>query len=146
MNLPRLFLISLGLAILQPGLAQPSADMVSAFVEALRRAAPDTGREDDGLYSEWQIKPDNIRRWSERCTGVAMTVEQFEANPVEARSVLECKMSEVLEEQYQIGQDELTAVQRAAAWWMTGDPDQYASEGAGRYVTLVVEHYQDIRQ
>jgi len=146
MILLRLLLISLGLFLLQPALAQPTPEMVSGFVEALRRAAPDTGREDDGLYSDWQIKPDNIRRWSERCTGMAMTVEQFEANPVEARAVLECKMAEVLAEQYQLSQDELTAVRRAAAWWMTGDADQYGSEGAGRYVELVADHYRDIRQ
>lgn len=135
-----------GLLVVQISLAQPPGETVSAFVEALRRAAPDTGRVDDGLYSDWQIKPDNIQRWSQRCTGAAMTIEQFEENPVEARSVLECKMSEVLDEQYQSGHDELTSVRRAAAWWMSGDPDQYASDSVAPYVERVVGHYQELRQ
>ena len=62
---------SAGLWIL-PAQAQISAARVAAFVEALRQAAPHTGREDDGLYSDWQIKPANIPRWSKRCTGKEM--------------------------------------------------------------------------
>jgi hypothetical protein len=50
--------VSLTLGIL-PAQAQ-SQRQVAALVEALRQAAPQTGTVDDGLYSEWQIKPENI--------------------------------------------------------------------------------------
>ncbi len=43
-----------------PVKAEISNTEVQALVEALRQAAPQTGTENDGLYSDWQIKPDNI--------------------------------------------------------------------------------------
>ena len=52
---------SAGLWLL-PAQAQLSEARVAAFVEALRQAAPQTGRADDGLYSDWKIKPANIPR------------------------------------------------------------------------------------
>lgn len=61
-------LLSLGLWS-SPVSAQVSDAQVSALVEALRLAAPQTGRVDDGLYSDWQIKPGNIPRWSKQCIG-----------------------------------------------------------------------------
>ena len=53
---------SMGLWAL-PVRAQTDAQ-VAALVEAFRLAAPDTGTENDGLYSDWQIKPENIISWS----------------------------------------------------------------------------------
>ncbi|HBK64181.1 MAG TPA: hypothetical protein DD000_11830, partial [Cyanobacteria bacterium UBA11166] len=61
--MPRLLLSAIGFWTI-PARAQVSDNQVSALVEALRLAAPQTGTENDGLYSEWQIKPDNIPRWS----------------------------------------------------------------------------------
>src|SRR4028118_1235278 len=51
-------LVSVGLWTL-PVQAQ-SAKQVTALVEALRQAAPQTGRADDGLYSDWKIQLPNI--------------------------------------------------------------------------------------
>ncbi|MDJ0555813.1 MAG: hypothetical protein QNJ68_15495 [Microcoleaceae cyanobacterium MO_207.B10] len=126
-----------------PVRAQVSDTQVQALVEALRLAAPQTGTENDGLYSDWQIKPDNIPRWSRLCTGEEMTVQQFEANMAKAREVLGCVMGDILKEQYAAsGNDESLAVRRAAAWWMTGDPNQYNSGEIGNYTEKVLTFYQ----
>jgi hypothetical protein len=132
---------SAGLWLL-PAQAQMSAAWVAALVEALRQAAPQTGRDDDGLYSDWQIKPANILRWSKRCTGWEMTPEEFAARPDTARAVVTCVMSEVLREQYTASNhNEAVAVQRAAAWWMTGDPEQYNSGATSAYTQKVLRLY-----
>jgi hypothetical protein len=133
--------------LLSSGCAHAAAPTVSpaqvwAFVEALRLAAPQTGREDDGLYSEWQVKPDNIRRWSARCVGQELTPEQFEANPAIAREVIVCAMGDVLRQQYEAGgREESLAVQRAASWWLTGDPEQYRDQVAP-YAQRVLGFYR----
>ena len=125
----------------QSGTAAPEAQAV-ALVEALRLAAPQTGRSNDDLYSDWQIKPDNIRRWSQRCLGRELTPTQFEADYETARRVLICVMGSVLGEQYRAsGNDELTAVRRAAAWWMTGDPQQYDDGFVRAYTQEVLDYY-----
>lgn len=129
-----------------PLVAQISDAQVRTFVEALRLSAPDTGREDDGLYSDWQVQPQAIARWSRRCTGVEMTAESFGANPIVARQILECKMGEVLREQYlAAGEDPLVAVLRAAAWWMTGDGDEYLG-GAGPFAEKVLKNYRALSE
>ena len=43
----------------------------------------------------------------------------------EARAVVECVMARQLDKELQHTPDETLAVRRSAAWWMTGDPDQY---------------------
>lgn len=122
--------------------AQVTADQVTAFVEALRLAAPKTGIENDGLYSDWQVKPDNITRWSKRCLGITLTIEEFESSPQLARQVLECKMGQVLAEQYEASNGkESVAVQRAAAWWMTGDADRYNQPPTDTYTKKVLDFY-----
>lgn len=126
-----------------PVKAQVSDTQVQALVEALRLAAPQTGTENDGLYSEWQIKPDNIPRWSRLCTGKEMTVEQFEADKAKAKEILGCVMADILKEQYTAsGNDESLAVRRAAAWWMTGDPNQYNNGNIASYTEKVLGFYQ----
>lgn len=135
-------IVSIGVGIL-PAQAQVSANKVAALVEALRKAAPQTGRADDGLYSEWQIKPDNIPRWSRLCTGQAMTVEQFEANTAKAREILACVMQDVLRDEYKAsGNNESVAVQRSACWWMTGNPGQCQSGATATYTKKVLDFYQ----
>ncbi|MCY7324461.1 MAG: hypothetical protein LH660_22345, partial [Phormidesmis sp. CAN_BIN36] len=52
-----------------PVRAQVSEIQVGKTVEALRLAAPKTEAKNDGLYSEWQVKPDAIARWSKQCNG-----------------------------------------------------------------------------
>jgi ARC6-like, IMS domain len=137
--------MSLGLATL-PALAQVSDSQVGALVEALRQAAPQTGIEDDGLYSDWQIKPDNIPRWSRLCTGRELSISEFEASPATARGILVCVMRDVLQEEYgNSGNNESVAVRRAASWWMTGDPDRYDNDNTAAYTQRVLDFYQQQR-
>ena len=128
-----------------PVQAQIVDAQVAAFVEALRRAAPQTGIENDGLFSEWQVKMENIVRWSKRCTGELMTPAEFEANPEKARYILMCVMGKILREQYTAaGGDESVAVRRAASWWMTGDPALYDSDSARPYTQKVLYFYREV--
>ena len=132
------------LLLLAPGLSQaqyPSDAKVAALVEALRVAAPPASA-DAGLYSDWRIKPDNITRWSRRCVNQEVTPEQFAADAALARTVLVCVLGPVLRDQFdQSNRNEIVAVQRAAAWWMTGDPAQYRTGATGDYTLRVLEAY-----
>ena len=128
-----------------PAQAQISDTQVAALVEALRLSAPDTGNPNDGLYSDWKIKWENILRWSKRCTGTEMEPAEFEANTQKAREILACIMGKILREQYEICKDESVAVRRAASWWMTGDPDQYDTPQAGPYTQRVLDFYKRAR-
>jgi hypothetical protein len=115
-------------------------------VEALRQAAPQTGIENDELYSDWQVKSENIPRWSKQCTGQELTPKQFQDSPVTARAILVCVMRDVLREQYTASSNnEVVAVQRAASWWMTGDPNQYNSASTAPYTQKVLDFYQQSR-
>ena len=119
---------------------------VGALVEALRLAAPQTGTQNNGLYSEWQVKAENIPRWSKQCLGKELTPTQFQNSPVTARGILVCVMRDVLNEQYTASnKDESVAVQRAAAWWMTGDPNQYNSGSTAPYTQKVLDFYRQSR-
>lgn len=123
--------------------AQESAVKLPALVEALRLAAPQTGTASDGLYTDWQIKPDNIPRWSQLCIGEQMTPSEFEANTAKAREVLACVMGDVVSQEYpNSGNDEAVTVRRAAAWWMTGDPNQYDQGDTATYTQKVLQYYQ----
>ena len=136
---------SIGLSAL-PAQAQVNDAQVGALVEALRKAAPQTGKENDGLYSDWQILPGNIPRWSKQCVGRSMTPSEFEASPTTARQVVGCVMRNVLRDQYNAtGNNESVAVRRAAAWWMTGDPTRYNSTTTATYTQKVLGFYQDLR-
>lgn len=127
-----------------PAQAQVSEGQVAALVEALRQAAPQTGQVDDGLYSDWQVMPGNIPRWSSSCIGRELSPAEFEASPDVARSVVTCVMRDVLQEEYEAsGNDEMLAVRRSAAWWMRGDPSQYDSSEIADYVQTVVDVYEE---
>lgn len=129
-----------------PVQAQVSDRQVAALVEALRQAAPETGRADDGLYSDWQIMAGNIPRWSRSCIGRELSPTEFEASPEVARSVVTCVVRDVLEDEYEAsGNDELLAVRRSAAWWMRGDPSQYNSSEIADYIGRVVTAYEGQR-
>ncbi len=124
-----------------PAHAQISDAKVDALVEALRVSAPKSGP-DAGLYSDWKIKPDNIVRWSKRCLNQDVTPERFAADQALARQVLVCVMGKVLREELAASDNnEIVAVQRAAAWWMVGDPNQYRSGSTSGYTLRVLEAY-----
>lgn len=131
-------------AVTLPAQAQVSESQVAALVEALRRAAPQTGRADDGLYSAWQVMPGNIPRWSSSCIGRDLSPTEFEADPDAARSVVTCVMQDVMQDEYSASNnDELLAVRRSAAWWMRGDASQYNSPEIADYIQTVVSAYED---
>lgn len=120
-----------------------SDEQIAAFVEALRLAAPKSGN----LYSDWQIKAANISNWSQRCLGRSLTTSEFEADLEIARAILECKMGQVLREQYELSEyNEAVAVQRTAAWWMTGVAEQYQSGNIANYTQKVLTlYYQELK-
>jgi len=126
-----------------PVWAEFSAIQVGAFVEALRQAAPKTGHANDGLYSDWKVQPQNIPRWSKACLGRSLTPDQFAASPATARQVITCVVEDVLREQYRAsGNNESLAVRRTAAWWMTGDPNRYATDPTSTYTQTVLNLYR----
>ena len=136
-----ILLVSAGLGGL-PAWAEISEAQVAALVEALRLAAPVTGIQDDGLYSDWQIQPENIARWSRRCHDRELTPAEFAADPPVARRILVCKLHGVLDEQNLTSHDDETlAVRRTAAWWMTGDPERYNDPATAAYTQRVLEFY-----
>jgi hypothetical protein len=135
-------LILVGMTSIAPAQTQISQDQIRALAEALRLAAPQTGLEDDGLYSEWKIKPDNIARWSRRCIGDELTPLLFESNPGLAGQIVECVIGDVLRDQYRASNDESAAVRRAASWWMTGEPEQYGNGSTAGYTEKVLNFYR----
>ena len=145
----KIFGIGLGLSLSLISLsAQAQSEQQStALVEALRQAA--SQGKHDGLYSEWQVKTNNIPRWSRFCFGRGreITPEQFEANPTIAREMLTCIIRDALKEEIPLaGNDETVAVRRVAAWWMTGDANRYASADLAPYLQKVVGFYQSQNQ
>jgi hypothetical protein len=138
-------IISLLLDIL-PVQAQVTSDRVMALVEALRLAAPKRPAEEDGLYSDWKIKPSLIPRWSLLCINEQLTPEQFEADNVKARIILICVMEDVLKQEYPASNNnEELAIRRAAAWWVTGDSELYNIQPISGYTERVFNYYQDLR-
>jgi hypothetical protein len=119
---------------------------VGALVEALRQAAPQTDTPNNGLYSDWQVKAENIPRWSNQCIGRELTPTQFQDSPVTARGILVCVMRDVLRDEYKASSNnESVAVQRAASWWLTGDANQYTSDSTAPYTQKVLDFYRQSR-
>lgn len=117
---------------------------VGRLVEALREAAPDSDNPSDDLYGAWQVKAQNIPGWSQQCLGKELSPTQFQDSPVTARAILVCVMRDVFSEQYKAsGNNESLAVQRAASWWMTGDPNQYNSGAIADYTQKVLGFYRN---
>ena len=135
-------IISLGLQAL-PAAAQSVTDaQVSALVEALRQAAPPQTA-NDGMYSQWQVLPNNISRWAKFCTKQDLTPQQFETDPTKAKSIVTCIVGDLLRDEYKASSNnELTAVRRAACWWMTGDSAACKSGATATYADKVISVYQ----
>jgi hypothetical protein len=138
-------IISLGLQSL-PAAAQSVTDaQVSALVEALRQAAPPQTA-NDGMYSQWQVLPGNISRWAKFCTKQDLTPQQFEADATKAKSIVTCIVGDLLRDEYKASSNnELTAVRRAACWWMTGDSAACKSGATATYADKVISVYQQQR-
>jgi hypothetical protein len=138
-------IVSLGLQTL-PAAAEAVTDaQVSALVEALRQAAPPQTA-NDGMYSQWQVLPGNISRWAKFCTKQELTPQQFEADATKAQSIVTCIVADLLRDEYKASSNnELTAIRRAACWWMTGDSAACKSGATGTYADKVVSVYQQQR-
>lgn len=146
MQWPLSLLVVSGALSVFPAHAQVTNVQVGTLVEALRRSAPQTKIKNDGLYSAWQVLPANIPRWSKQCIGRELSPAQFEASPGTARSILVCTMRDVLRDEYRAsGNSETVAVRRAAAWWMTGNPNRYTDGRTAFYTQKVLNFYQELR-
>lgn len=129
--------------------AQPrsvSTQQVAAMVEALRRAAPKTGNSNDGLYSDWQVKPETARGWANHCLGREITPSQFANSPTMAKQVVTCVVQDEFGKALRATpNNEMRAVQSTACWWMTGEYNGCNSGFTANYVHQVTRYYQQLR-
>ncbi|MBD2495423.1 hypothetical protein [Nostoc sp. FACHB-280] len=139
--------VSLGLSALPvPAQQSVSATQVAAMVEALRKAAPQTGKVNDGLYSDWQVQPGTVKAWSKFCLKKEITPTQFENNPATARQIISCITRRELDKQLRAtNNNETAAVNGVACWWMTGNYTGCNSAFTAAYVRKVVAFYQQQR-
>jgi hypothetical protein len=139
--------VSLGLSPLSVQAKQQISDaQVAAMVEALRQAAPQTGSQNDGFYSQWQVKPETLKGWAKTCLKKEITPTQFENSPETARQVVSCIMRRELNQQLSAGNNnEIGAVNGVACWWMTGNYTGCNSGFTATYVQKVVKLYQQER-
>ncbi|AUT02611.1 hypothetical protein CLI64_20680 [Nostoc sp. CENA543] len=124
---------------------QTQNPQISAMVEALRLAAPQTGTANDALYTDWQIKPETLKAWSRNCLKREVKPAQFENDPKLTRQVVSCIISRELTQQFRATNNETAAVRNAACWWMTGKYTGCNSGFTGSYVQKVVAFYQKER-
>ncbi|MHC5599221.1 MAG: hypothetical protein ACYTXC_25310 [Nostoc sp.] len=140
-------IVSFGMSSLVAQAQQQVSDVqVAAMVEALRRAAPQTGIANDGLYSEWQVKPETLKGWSKNCLKRELTPTQFENSPTTARQVVSCITRRELNKQFlATNNNETAAVRGVACWWMTGSYTGCNSGFTAAYLQKVVGFYQQQR-
>jgi hypothetical protein len=137
-------IVSLGLLSLPAQAQQAVSDaQITAMVEALRQAAPKTGSANDGLYSEWQVKPETLKGWSRTCLKKEVTPAEFENSPATARQIVSCITRRELNNQFAATKNnETAAVRGVACWWMTGNYTGCNSGFTATYVQKVVGFYQ----
>ncbi|WP_202924756.1 hypothetical protein [Myxacorys almedinensis] len=138
------FLAAIGVSVMMalPAQAQVTEAQVGRVVEALRQASKPE-KPSPNLYSDWQVEPANVARWSKLCLGREVTPLQFQTDSATARSLVTCVVSDILKQEYKASRNnEALAVQRVAAWWLTGDANRYASREAAPYVQKVSSAYQ----
>ena len=140
-------IVSLGLLPLLAQAQQPVSDtQVAAMVEALRQAAPQTKNPNDGLYSQWQVKPETLKGWSRTCLKRELTPTQFENSPAIARQVVSCITRRELTNQFRAtNNNEIASVRGAACWWMTGSYTGCNKGFTAEYMQKVVRFYQQQR-
>lgn len=142
--LKRQTVIFLSAMLLWASVAAADTTAVTALVEALRQAAPQT--KDPTLYTDWKMQAGAIASWTRRCVGVQVPPGELAEDPVMTRNTVTCVMGPVLEEQMRLtGGDEGLAARRATAWWMTGDAAQYGAVGIATYLDRVLGHYWRLR-
>jgi len=138
---------SFGMSSLVAQAQQSVSDtQVAAMVEALRRAAPQTGKVDDGLYSDWQVQPGTVKAWTKFCLKKELAPTQFENSPATARQVVSCITRRELDKQLRATKNnETAAVNGVACWWMTGNYTGCNNGFTAAYVQKVVGFYQQQR-
>ncbi len=121
-----------------------SGTQVSQLVESFRRIAQQsTTQKSATLYSAWRVSKQNIAPWSQQCLTTATTPEEFDRDASTASKVVTCVVGRVLNNEYKAAdRDEVLAVRRTAAWWMTGDASRYNSPGTAAYTQRVLDAYQ----
>lgn len=134
-------IVAIGL-IAAPVSAQMTDAQVDRIVEALRQASK-PAKPVAGFYSDWQVKPENITRWSKACGGKELSPQEFQTNAGAARSIVTCVVRDVLKQEAKaIGINETATVERVAAWWMTGDSTKFNARETSPYVQKVLKVYQ----
>ena len=140
-------IVTFGLLPLLAQAQQPVSDaQVAAMVEALRQAAPQTKNPNDGLYSEWQVKPETLKGWTKTCLKRELTPTQFQNSPAIARQVVSCITRRELTNQFRAtNNNEIASVRGAACWWMTGSYTGCNKGFTAEYMQKVVRFYQQQR-
>lgn len=121
-----------------------SGNQVAQLVESFRAIAQQsTTMKSTTLYSEWRVSKQNIGPWTQQCLSAETTPEEFNSNPETASKVVTCVIGRVFNTEYKnADRDEVLAVRRTAAWWMTGDTSRYNSPGTAAYTQRVLDAYQ----
>ena len=121
-----------------------SGNQVAQLVESFRSIAQQsTTMKSTTLYSEWRVSKQNIGPWTQQCLSAETTPEEFDRNAGTASKVVTCVVGRVLNTEYKAAdRDEVLAVRRTAAWWMTGDASRYNSPGTAAYTQRVLDAYQ----
>ena len=121
-----------------------SGNQIAQLVESFRSIAQQsTTVRSTTLYSEWRVSKQNIGPWTQQCLSAETTPEEFDSNPETASKVVTCVVGRVLNTEYRAAdRDEVLAVRRTAAWWMTGDASRYNSPGTAAYTQRVLDAYQ----
>lgn len=121
-----------------------SGNQVAQLVESFRSIAQQsTTVKSTTLYSEWRVSKQNIGPWTQQCLSAETTPEEFDRNAGTASKVVTCVVGRVLNTEYKnADRDEVLAVRRTAAWWMTGDASRYNSPGTAAYTQRVLDAYQ----
>lgn len=136
-------IVSLGLWT--PAQAQVADAQINAMVDALRQAAP-PNKQNDGMYSQWQVLPGIIPSWTKQCVGRELTPAQFESDAAAARNTVACIVRRELGKQYRAtNNNETASVRNVACWWMTGTTTGCGSGATASYVQRVIGFYLQAR-
>jgi hypothetical protein len=124
-----------------PAKANISESKVTAFVEALKLAAPPI-KPNDGMYSQWQVLPNIIPSWTKQCLGKELTPTAFDADKTAAQKTVTCIVQRELNQQWkQTNQNEAQTIRNTACWWMTGNYNGCKSGTTAEYVQKIKKLY-----
>jgi hypothetical protein len=126
------------------GLVTIDGQRVLALLEALRQTVDDMPARGPGLfYGDWRVEADRIPVWSRLCLGKELTPGQFASSPVTAKAVLTCVLRQEFRSIYDSNRDESLTVLQLAAWWASGERQQYKAIGLASYTQMILRRYRD---